>query len=297
MNQLAAPAPQRATLPVRRRQRSGLEGLLILAWLLAVGGAALAVVGVFLAGIDSVGVEAPLDVRLGGLTAVAGGVLLLAGLVVASYRSVVLRRELGEDRYRGPSILILLVMVFIIATMLSLPFLDVFQAVLEGDGAASEWQTLLLLISTSVTLLAVGITFVMLPRALPGVRWLPHPFERVWRPFLLGVMIGGPAWIGATLVSVLVNALLGALFGLHPDVELIQRLAPDLSPLTAILVIVLAAPIAEEPRRRRSPRGYRSRATRPGVSQRRGAAKSSAVEMPLKVAWIAITVTRLRVWW
>ena len=247
MSELAAPAPQPATLPVRRRQRSGMEGLLIVAWLLVVGGAALAVVGVFLAGIESASsVEAPLDVRLGGPTAVVGGVLLLVGLVAASYRSVVLRRELGDDRYRGPSILILLVMVFVIATMLSLPFLDVLEAAIRGDGGASEWETLLLLVSTSVTLLAVAVTFVILPRSLPGVRWLPHGFGKLWRPFLLGVMIGGPAWIVAMVVSVVVNAILGALFDLHPDVEIIQQLAPDLSPLTAVLVIVLAAPVAEE---------------------------------------------------
>lgn len=217
------------------------------AWLLSMIGTALFVVGFVLAAVEFTTSESlPLDVRLGTPVAVTGGVLLLAGLAAAAYRSIVLRRDLGEDRYRGPSILILLAIVIAAGTLATLPFIGALVAAMEQQRELSQVETLVVLVSTSASLLLTAAVFVLLPRALPGVRLLPSGVIEGARQIVLGVLIAGPAWIVANIVTVLVTALLGALFGGPPDTQVIEELFPVLDPLAAVLVIVIAAPISEE---------------------------------------------------
>ena len=86
-------------------------------------GIALVVVGLVLAGVElAVGAQRG-PISVGTATAILGGVGVLAGLSAGSIRSIVLRRALSDDRYRGPSVLGLLAMVVVDGTLVSLPFL------------------------------------------------------------------------------------------------------------------------------------------------------------------------------
>ena len=250
MNDLALPAPGLPPLPappLRRRQRPGMEGLLVAAWLLAVLGTAIFVVGFVLAALESTGQAAQLgDLWIGVPAAVLGGAMVVAGLSAASYRSIVLRRDLEEDRYRGPSILVLLAMVLIVGNMVTLPFIDSFVAMLDGRGAPSGIETLIVLASTSLVLLAVAFVFVGVPRALPGIRLTPRSWGAIWQRLGLGLLIGGPVWIVATVLSFFVSAGLSALLDQPPDTQLVEQLFPHLNPWAAGLLIVVAAPISEE---------------------------------------------------
>ncbi|MFN2484878.1 MAG: lysostaphin resistance A-like protein [Candidatus Limnocylindria bacterium] len=250
MNDTAVPAPIAPPLPAppaRRRQRAGMEGVLVTAWLLAVVGTAVFVVGLVLTALESTGQAGALGALPIGLpAAIVGGAMVIAGLAAASYRSIVLRRDLGDDRYRGPSVLVLLAMVLIVGNLVTLPFIDSFVAMLDGRGEPSGLETLIVLASTSVVLVAVAFVFVGVPRALPGVRLAPRGWGAIWRRLGLGMMIGGPVWIVATVVSFFVSAGLSAVLDQPPDTQLVEQIFPHLNPWAAGLVIVLAAPISEE---------------------------------------------------
>ncbi|MDQ3879755.1 MAG: CPBP family intramembrane metalloprotease [Chloroflexota bacterium] len=237
-----------AERPARRRQRRGMDGLLVAAWLLSVVGTAVLVVGLALAALEATGPASGirLGVRAGVPAALTGGVMVLVGLSAASYRSIVLRRELGDDRYRGPSILVLLAIVLVVGNLVTLPFIGSFVDMLNGSGAPSALETLIVLASTSVVLLAVAVIFVGVPRALPGVRLLPRAWGRLWQSFGLGILIGGPVWIVATVLSYFVSIGLSAVLDQPPDVQLVEEVFPHLNPWAAALVIVVAAPVSEE---------------------------------------------------
>ena len=245
MSQIAAPMPPQAAASPRRQQPAGREGLLMLAWILSIGGAALAVVGFFLAEIELGPGQERVDVRLGGVAAVVGGILLVVGLTAASYRSIALRRDLGEDRYRGPSILILLAMASAVGALISLPFLDRMTAIIASENVGSDLETFLLLVSTAAGLVGTALVFVIVPRALPGIGWRPRGIRHVAWSLLLGVLIGGPAWILGALLSVLASALLSGL-GQPTDQQIVEQLVPNLNPVLAAVAIVIVAPIAEE---------------------------------------------------
>jgi hypothetical protein len=224
-----------------------MEGVLVVAWLLAVLGTAIFVVGLVLAALESTGqADQFVGLWIGLPAAIVGGVMVLAGLGAASYRSIVLRRHLEDHRYRGPSILVLLAMVLIVGNMVTLPFIDSFVAMLDGRGEPSGLETLVVLASTSVVLVTVAFVFVGVPRALPGIRLRPRSWRGVWQRLGLGVLIGGPVWIVATVISFFVSAGLSAVLDQPPDTQLVEQLFPHLNPWAAGLVIVLAAPISEE---------------------------------------------------
>ena len=177
-----------------------------------------------------------------GLAAL-GGVLFVAGLVYAAIRQIRVRRFLPPERYRGPAILILLVLALVSAGILTAPFSADAAALLVGEGELSLAGSIALLVSTQASLLAVSWLFVFRPRALVGwPSWAgPDPAGAL----RTGLGWGIPAWVGATVASVAVTLGLERL-GIRVDPQAAERALLLVDPWLAIVAIVILAPLAEE---------------------------------------------------
>lgn len=177
------------------------------------------------------------------LVAVAGGaVALVFGLAYASVRSVLARRWLAPDRYRGPSPIILLILAFIAGSALVLPFVEDVQGLEEGR-AVGLLASLVALTSLQVMLLVVTQLFVVWPRALAGA----PAFDggRFGRSISIGLGWGVGAWLLASVTGVLVQAAFKEL-GLPIDPQPAQRALAVLDPVIAVTATVVVAPLAEE---------------------------------------------------
>jgi membrane protease YdiL (CAAX protease family) len=157
-------------------------------------------------------------------------------------RALIVRAALPASRYRGPSILILLLLTFILTSIGSLAAINDAAALLAGD-APSVGGALLLLTVTQASLLAIAGIFVVAPRALEGVRLLPP--RGGFRTFLLGLALAVPAWIGANLVSLIMTVILRWL-GREPERGIVDSAISQVDPTVLILAIVVVAPVAEE---------------------------------------------------
>ena len=186
----------------------------------------------------------------GGAVGAVGGVLLAAlglllsvvGLVLSGVRAVIVRGGLPETRYRGPSVAVLFVLGLIAGVVLTLALGPEGIDALLG-GSAPPGVTLLALTSFQVGLLAVIGIFVIGPRALAGTHLVPNGG---WgRGVLLGLGLGVPAWLGTTLLLVVVGAVL-ELAGLPAEPGLAEEVAASLDPTVVVLAFVVIAPVAEE---------------------------------------------------
>lgn len=171
-----------------------------------------------------------------------GGVALLVGLLLHAARSVVVREGLPASRYRGPSVLVMLVIAVIGANLAIVPAAGEVAALL-GDGELSPLGTLAVLTVTQLALVGVAALYVGAPRGLAGVRLLPQ--RGLWRSVGLGLLLAVPAWIGAQLIG-LVAVLLLQLVGLEPDVGVAERALANADPVIIVIAVVLVAPVAEE---------------------------------------------------
>lgn len=172
----------------------------------------------------------------------AGGLLLVVGLVMNALRSVIVRRALPPERYRGPDIFVLLLMAVILGTILALGAGRTALA-LFGDGPLSVPGTLLLLTSTQIGLLAVAGGLVIAPRALAGVRLVGG--AGVGRSLLLGLALAIPAWIGAQLLATLAALALEAV-GFSQEVGVLDTVLQRGDPTVILVAFLLVAPVAEE---------------------------------------------------
>jgi len=179
----------------------------------------------------------PLLVTLAG-----GGVALVVGLVINAVRAVVVREALPSERYRGPSIVVLVMLASVMTGVASISLGAELSALL-GSGDVSVGGSLLLLTATQLGLLATAGLFVATPRALAGARFLPE--RGLLRSVALGIGIGIPAWLGAQLLSVLVTSLLGGL-GIEPDLGLAESALNRAEPWVLVTALVVVAPVAEE---------------------------------------------------
>jgi membrane protease YdiL (CAAX protease family) len=173
---------------------------------------------------------------------IAGGLALLVGLLAHAGRSLVVREELPEWRYRGPSVLVVLVLAVVAANLAIIPAAaDV--AALLGDGELSTVGTLAILTVTQLALLGAAALFVVAPRALSGLRLLPE--RGLWRSVVIGLALALPAWIAAQLIGAVVIYLLERI-GLEPDAGVAEQALANADPLVLVLALVVVAPIAEE---------------------------------------------------
>jgi membrane protease YdiL (CAAX protease family) len=176
------------------------------------------------------------------LVLILASVALWVGLVINAVRSVLVRESLPSSRYRGPSVIILLLLATLVSVVASLSVADDLTA-LQTGGDASALGSMLALTVTQLGLLAVGAVFVAIPRALDGVRLLPQ--RGLLRSLVLGAALSVPAWIAAQVIQVTVVALLG-LVGLRPDTGLAERAIASVDPVVLVVALVIVAPIAEE---------------------------------------------------
>jgi len=171
-----------------------------------------------------------------------GGLLLVIGLVLNAIRSLVVRAALPPERYRGPAVLVLLLMAVILGTVVALGAGRTALALFDG-GELSVGGSLLLLTSTQIGLLAITGGLVVLPRALAGVR-LVGP-TGLGRSLLIGFAAAIPAWIGATLLGALAAFGLEAV-GLREEAGPLDTFLARGDPTVILVAFLLVAPVAEE---------------------------------------------------
>lgn len=157
-------------------------------------------------------------------------------------RAIVVREPLWEGRYRGPSVIALLLLAIVAANAASVSVASDVLAVTQGR-APSAAGALVLLTITQAALLAVGGLFVAAPRALAGLHLAPE--HGLWRSVGLGVLLGVPAWIAAQLLAVITARLLEP-FGLRPEEGVAEAAIGLVDPVVLAIALVLVAPVAEE---------------------------------------------------
>jgi membrane protease YdiL (CAAX protease family) len=212
-------------------------------------GRVLAIVGAIVAlgglGAGTMAVAGQLDAEPETLAwiALAGALLFSAGLVYIAIRQIRVRRHLAPERYRGPSVLVLVGLVLVIAAVLTAPFAEDAAALVLGDGDMTFLGSLALLTSTQIGLLLVSWLFVFRPNALAALPSLPgrDPGGAIRAGLGWGVL----AWIGASLVSAAVYYVFDAL-GIQSDPQAAEQALSVIDPWLAVLAIVILAPIAEE---------------------------------------------------
>jgi membrane protease YdiL (CAAX protease family) len=231
-------------LPTGPHPTIGPESIGMPAWpgrLLVVVGAIVALGGL---GAGTMAIAGTLDgdAATFGWIALGGALIFSAGLVYVAIRQIRVRRHLAPERYRGPSVLVLVGLVLVIAAVLTAPFAED-AAALFGDGELTFLGALVLLTSTQIGLLLVSWLFVFRPNALAALPSLPgrDPGGAIRAGLGWGVL----AWIGASLVSYAVYFVFDAL-GIDTDPQAAEQALTLIDPWLAVLAIVILAPIAEE---------------------------------------------------
>ena len=212
-------------------------------WLLTIGGALVAIGGLVAGTLAATGqLEGADPVTLAWL-ALAGAVAFAAGLVYIGIRQIRIKRFLAPERYRGPSVLVLVGLVLVIAGVMTAPFAEDAAALLLGEGDLTLLGTFVLLTATQVGLLVVSWLFVFRPNALAGLPSLPgrDPGSAIRAGLGWGVV----AWIGASIISYAAFAIFEAL-GLDPEPQAAEQALAIIDPWLAFASIVILAPIAEE---------------------------------------------------
>jgi membrane protease YdiL (CAAX protease family) len=211
--------------------------------LLAVLGAVLAV-GSLGAGAYAVrGAGTTADPALFGWLALAGAVLFAAGLLYIAIRQLRVRHYLPAERYRGPGVLVLVLLVLVLASIITAPFGSDAAALLMGEGELTFLGAAVLLVATQVAMLLVSWFLVFRPRALEALPSLPGRDPA--GALLAGFGWGIPAWLGATLASAAVVWLLERV-GFEAEPQAAEQAIALVDPWLVVIAVVILAPIAEE---------------------------------------------------
>jgi membrane protease YdiL (CAAX protease family) len=203
------------------------------------------ILGLFALGSASLVVRGQLDMDRQILLplAIAGAILFGAGLVYSATRQIQMRRVLAPERYRGPSVIVLLAMVLLISTVLVAPFSADAAALLGGDGELSLLGAIVILVSTSIALLLVSWLFVARPKALAALPSFPGRDPQA--AVLAGLGWGVVAWIASTALLVIAAWVLERI-GMPPEAGTAELAIQRLDPWLIVLAVVILAPIAEE---------------------------------------------------
>lgn len=169
--------------------------------------------------------------------------LLLGGLVYTLARQLLRRRLLPASRYRGPSVVLQLVLAVVLATLATLPFMTDAAALVLGEGELTLTGAVVLLTSTQAALLLVSWLFVFRARAVAFA--LPLLGSDRTRALVAGAGWGVVAWLVASAVTLAMVALLERL-GLPAEPQPAEQAIATLEPWLVIVAIVVLAPIAEE---------------------------------------------------
>jgi len=178
-----------------------------------------------------------------GPIALAGALIFAAGLVYSAIRQIRMRSVLRPDRYRGPSVIVLLALALVAASILVAPFGSDAAALLGGDGEMTFAGAVVILVSTPLALALVSWLFVWRPRALEALPSFPGRDPS--GALLAGLGWGALAWLGSTLVIIGVGWLLERI-GMPPEVGAAELAIARLDPWLVVLAVVVLAPVAEE---------------------------------------------------
>jgi membrane protease YdiL (CAAX protease family) len=211
--------------------------------LMAVGGALLAIGALTTGALVTTGqIEMPDRSILLPLALVGAG-FFVAGLVYSAVRQLRVRSFLPPERYRGPSVFLLLALALVIATVLNIPFTADATALLIGNGELTFLGAIVILVSTQVALLIVSWLFVYRPNALAG---LPRfPGTGAGAALRAGLGWGVVAWLVSTAVIVF-SAWLLEQVGIAPEPQTAELAIEVLDPWLVIIAVVIVAPVAEE---------------------------------------------------
>ena len=211
-------------------------------WVLAITGVVVAFVALVAIELGRQGFVVA-DSLVLGLIALAGGLAFVAGLVYFAVRQIRIRRVLPPERYRGPSVFLLLALALVIGSALTAPFTDDALALGSGEGEISLLGSAVILVAAQLGLLIVGYLFVYRTNALAALPSFPgrDPIPAI----VAGLGWGVLAWIGSTIVLFLVSELL-ARIGRPPPVGPAEQAIALLDPWLVTVAIVVFAPIAEE---------------------------------------------------
>ena len=210
--------------------------------LLAIGGGLLAIVALVAGELEAQG---QIDAG-GGLfqwLAVIGAAAFVVGLVYVAIRQLRVRSYLAPERYRGPAVLILVLLVLALSFLFTLPFTADATALVTGEGDLSLLGSIALLISTQVALLLVSWFLVFRPGALAGLPSLPG--RNAAAAIGAGIGFGVIAWLGSTIVAALSAAVLQAL-GMEVEPQAAAQAIEQVEPWLVVVALVILAPIAEE---------------------------------------------------
>jgi len=183
------------------------------------------------------------DPALFGWLALVGAVLFVAGLLYVAVRQLRVRRYLPPERYRGPGVLVLVVLVFALVSIITAPFGADAAALLMGEGELTFLGASVLLVATQIGLLLVSWFLVFRPGALAALPSLPG--RDPGGAIRAGLGWGIVAWVGATAASAGVVWVLESL-GIDAEPQAAERAIQILDPWLVILAVVILAPIAEE---------------------------------------------------
>jgi membrane protease YdiL (CAAX protease family) len=153
------------------------------------------------------------------------------------------RRHLPPERYRGPAIFVLVLLVLAVALVLTAPFGEDATAIVLGEGELTVLGSIVLLVAAQIGMLLVSWLLVFRPGALSGLPSLPG--ANAGSAVLSGIGWGILATIGAGLVGSAVVYLL-ELVGVEAAPQAAEQALALVEPWLAVLAIVLLAPIAEE---------------------------------------------------
>jgi membrane protease YdiL (CAAX protease family) len=211
-------------------------------FVLTIGGAVVALVALVTIELGRQG-QVDADPRSLGLVALAGTLAFVVGLVYVAVRQLRVRRVLPPERYRGPSVFLLLALALVIGAVLTAPFTADALALQSGEGELSLLGSAVILVAAQVGLLVVGYTFVYRSKALAALPAFPG--RDPMRAIVAGLGWGVVAWLGSTIVLFLVSELLTRL-GRPPPVGPAEQAIAMLDPWLVVVAIVIFAPVAEE---------------------------------------------------
>lgn len=203
------------------------------------------VITLFAVGIAALATDQP-DLQVNRLYIVGllvlGAGLFVVGCVANLGRALIVRRFLPATRYRGGSVLLMLLIAVFGSNAVAFFFSQDLVGVLTGEPGTSDLATLVLLTVLQVWLLIVTAIFVLLPRALGAVPFFSgDTLGAVLRGFLWAI----PAWFIATLLGAIVERIM-SLFQITPEPQAVENVIGAANPVIVIVAVVVVAPIAEE---------------------------------------------------
>lgn len=173
-----------------------------------------------------------------------GAVLLLVGLIGLAVRALRVKRHLSPERYRGPSVFVLLLIILVAGNMASAAFLlDDLGGLASGARLPALSGTLLLLL-TPIAFVSASYLFVLRPRALEGFEL--GDGRRTLPRIATGILLGLGAWVLVMLLSLGVEAAARAAGQRIEGQQLVADLLANVPPVLAIVAAAIIVPFGEE---------------------------------------------------